>query len=393
MKNLIQRRQRKFDKFSDETQMREVLDLIKSKSKTVKFYTSGVKGRTAVEINEFLPNNNILIVTDTSFVPDEKLTIYGLVNKYTELDLSIQETKTSGYFQCAVDAVRQGSEARRGLRFKVSSDEATVSNFRIDNREIEISEAKIPSIIKVLLEQFRTDNSGIADIFDINIFKRVETDPLLREMKKTGKNVLIQDTGNADSYKVDNDNFINVAAVFGSNLGQYMKANTDKGVKSLMLVPLTYVFEGGADAFSFGYIKLVSRGKQWDFDDVFDVKMKTLNLIERIRSANTQRISAKQSILDVSRDGIRIKITDDSLKNLIPKANGFVFDIVFKFQAPITMYGEIRYTYMDKDSLVVGCHFAGSSSRKDELERFDAILRPMETAYKANLIKKVRAAG
>ena len=73
------------------------------------------------------------------------------------------------------------------------------------------------------------------------------------------------------------------------------------------------------------------------------------------------------------------------------KARGFIFDIVFKLQAPITIYGEIKSTYNNgKGAVFVGVDFEGNSSRKDEMKRFYAILEPMEREYKAQLIRSLK---
>ncbi|MDI9424127.1 MAG: hypothetical protein QM472_04740, partial [Spirochaetota bacterium] len=69
----------------------------------------------------------------------------------------------------------------------------------------------------------------------------------------------------------------------------------------------------------------------------------------------------------------------------------FVFDIVFKLQAPITIYGDIKFTFNDSaGNMYVGVDFAGNSSRKDEMKRFYSIIRPMEVEYKSRLIKEMK---
>ena len=72
------------------------------------------------------------------------------------------------------------------------------------------------------------------------------------------------------------------------------------------------------------------------------------------------------------------------------KSKGFIFDLVFKLQAPITIYGEIKSTYSDEEALYAGVDFAGNSSRKDEMKRFYATIKPMEAEYKAKLIKSLK---
>jgi len=126
-------------------------------------------------------------------------------------------------------------------------------------------------------------------------------------------------------------------------------------------------------------------------DKVLEVQDLAYKLVDRIRDANTLMIAVHQEIVDISRGGAKLRITDSNLKKYILKSKGFIFDIVFKLQAPITIYGDIRYTYLDNDdNVIVGVDFAGNSSRKDEMKRFYSIIQPMENEYRNRLIREMR---
>ena len=97
----------------------------------------------------------------------------------------------------------------------------------------------------------------------------------------------------------------------------------------------------------------------------------SFKLVDRIRDANTLFVSVHQQIIDISRGGAKLKITDTDLIKYIQKSRGFIFDIVFKLQAPMTIYGDIRTTSTDLDgNLFLGVDFGGNSSRKDEMKRY-----------------------
>ena len=142
----------------------------------------------------------------------------------------------------------------------------------------------------------------------------------------------------------------------------------------------------------FAYIQAESKDEKFVMDNVSDLKEMSLKLVDRIRDANTLYASVHQQIIDVGRGGAKLKITDSELKRYISKSTGFIFDIVFKLQAPITIYGEVRTTTTDSDgNIYLGVNFEGNSSRKDELKRFYDVLKPMETEYKSNLIKSIKS--
>jgi hypothetical protein len=51
----------------------------------------------------------------------------------------------------------------------------------------------------------------------------------------------------------------------------------------------------------------------------------------------------------------------------------------------------VKVSYTDEEeNLVVGVDFEGNSSRKDEMKRYYSILKPMETEYKARLLKSMK---
>jgi hypothetical protein len=345
--------------------------------------------KTEVNINEYLENNSILIVTDPSYTPDKMFSIYGLADKYVEIDLELIEKKGPGYFLCRIKAARKALHGRKGLRFKLEEGEVAATNFKIANYNIDLTDYKIPTTIKVVLDQFKSLNAKMADIVNVDVFKSSETDALLNNIKKTGKNVLISDTSDAESYKAMNDNFIDVTEIYGKDLARFMKFNAEKGYKSIAITPFIYVSD--KEASPFGYIRINSKTATLDIDAIFDMKEKSMNLIGQIQEANTKLFTVRQPIADISRDGVKLKITDPDLMNGISKVKRLVFDILFKMQAPITINGEIKSAYKLGKDMFIGIDFTGNSSRKDEMKRFYEVLLPMEAAYKANLIKNLKA--
>ncbi|MDR3236921.1 MAG: DUF1577 domain-containing protein [Spirochaetia bacterium] len=377
---------RQFEGFSN---VAELIDVLKQKFQNIKLYVCFSLEKTEVNINEYLENNSILIVTDPSYTPDKMFSIYGLADKYVEIDLELIEKKGPGYFLCRIKAARKALHGRKGLRFKLEEGEVAATNFKIANYNIDLTDYKIPTTIKVVLDQFKSLNAKMADIVNVDVFKSSETDALLNNIKKTGKNVLISDTSDAESYKAMNDNFIDVTEIYGKDLARFMKFNAEKGYKSIAITPFIYVSD--KEASPFGYIRINSKTATLDIDAIFDMKEKSMNLIGQIQEANTKLFTVRQPIADISRDGVKLKITDPDLMNGISKVKRLVFDILFKMQAPITINGEIKSAYKLGKDMFIGIDFTGNSSRKDEMKRFYEVLLPMEAAYKANLIKNLKA--
>ena len=209
-------------------------------------------------------------------------------------------------------------------------------------------------------------------------------------LRKQGKSLLVSNAADIEDYKSDSDDLINCHEILENSLNPYIKKNIEKGYKSIIIVPIIYITET-EESVPFGYIQLISKTENFDLTKVLELKEHSFKLVDRIRDANTVLLPVHQDVLDISRGGAKLKITDKNLKGYILKSKGFIFDIVFKLQAPITIYGEIRATYTDDDNnLFVGVDFEGNSSRKGEMKRFYSILKPMEAEYKSKLIKSMK---
>ncbi len=388
MIDLNQRRQREFD---DLKSVGDVINLLKEKFQTQKLFIRYSVDKTEVTINEFLDDNTLLVVTDPSYVVPEIISIYGRSDKYIEIDMEVLEERGPGYLHCRIKNARRAARGRKDLRFKVKSDEVTATNFRISKHTIDITGFNIPTSIKVVLDQFQNSNSKLSDIVRVDVFKSENLDPISKVIKKTGKNLLISNVADPASYTALNEDFVDVAELYGKDLPKFIKYNVEKGYKSIVTVPIIYIMDS-SEATPFGYIRMVSKSEFFDVDQILDLKEHSFKLVDRIRDANTLLIPVRQEIVDISKGGAKLLITDEALKKSMSKSRGFIFDIVFKLQAPITIYGEIKATYRDENkSFYVGVDFEGNSSRKDEMKRFYEVLRPMEMEYKSKLIKALKS--
>jgi hypothetical protein len=334
---------------------------------------------------------HITIVTDENYTPGENgfFVIYGLVDKYIEAELQVVDNRGAGFYECEIKGGRKATTTRSDIRFKVNSDDVIATNFRISKYTIDVTTFTIPTGIKVILDQFETQNKSTSNVFEVGLFAN-STDPVMAEIRKTGKTLFVEDLGNEDAFAPMNEDFLDLKAVCGNEFNRYVMKMKEKGYKSIIIAPILYLNEA-EQTIPFASISMISKERSYTFEDVFSLKEKTFKLIDRIRDANTAYIETKQQILDISRGGARLKIDNPELKASMLKARGFVFDILFRLQAPITVYGEIKFTAMDPDkSLLVGLSFAGNSARKNEMKRFYEIMQPMEISYKKKLIMQMR---
>ena len=383
-----ERTNRNFNSFQT---INDVVGILREQFNTRKLYIKYDVEKREVLINEYNPDNTLMIVTDPYYKPDGNIVIYGLSDKYIEVDLQIIEELGPGYFKCRIASARRATEGRRDLRFKISSDDGVATNFRVSKHTIELNKFSIPTSIKVVLDQFQTANSRFADQFRIDVLSIDTKDAVLKTIKNTGKTLFIQNVSDPESYKALTDDFVDVAGTYGTDLEKLIKRNIEKGIKSVIIVPVIYITEDEKSV-TFAYIQAISKKDEMGIDKVIELKDMSFKLVDRIRDANTLLVPVHQQIMDLSRGGAKMKISNPDLKKYIQKSRGFVFDIVFKLQAPLTIYGEIKSTTTDSEgNLILGVDFEGNSSRKDEMKRFYSVLKPMEAEYKSRLIKSIKA--
>ncbi len=381
-------KERKPRAFDDIRTLPEILEMLKIQFHGKKLNIKYSIDRMEARINEYLEDNTVMLVTDQEYTPEDTITVYGLLDKYFEIDMKVVETRGPGYFRCRIVSMRKASRGRRDLRFKVSPEKVIATNFKISKHTIDITNFTIPTSIKVIIDQFQSQQARLADIFKVDVFQ--QGDPIIERVKKTQKTVYIADFSNPDSLAPENDNFIDLREFLGDEADLYLKKGVERGYKSLIISPVTYITQS-EQPIPFAYIQAISKKELLPVEKVLEIKELGFTLMDRIRDANTLMVPVHQQIVDISLGGAKLLLSDENLKKYVVHSKGFVFDIVFKLQAPITIYGEIKFTFNDSaGNLYVGVDFAGNSSRKDEMKRFYSIIKPMEIEYKNRLIKEMK---
>ena len=390
MVNYKERKQRFFEEFENKEDIYLFLRSNFSSNKRLKIKYD-VEERELF-INEFVDTDqHVIVVTPEGYEPGTNgiIIIYGLVQKYFEVELTVIENLGPGYFSCEIRSGRKATTGRADIRFKVNADDVSATNFRISKHTIDVSMFTIPTSIKVILDQFEVQNRALYDVLEVGLLNGSQ-DPVINSIRRSGKTLFVEDYSKAESFIPLNEDFVDLKDVYGNEFNQYVAKAKEKGYRSAITVPLMYINDA-EQSLPFAYITMISKEKVLTFEDVITMKEKTFKLIDRIRDANTVFLEAKQQMIDISKGGARIRIDNADLKAAMLKTKGFVFDIVFRLQAPITIYGEIKFTAMDENkNVIIGISFAGNSSRKNEMKRFFEIMQPMELEYKKRLLLQMK---
>jgi hypothetical protein len=390
----LKKSDRKFEALDTQDKM---LQELKENIKDLVLYIKFDIEKTVVQISRILDDKTIDVITSPGFLPeDNKMTVYGLLDKYFEMDLEVAEIKGPGVFRCSIITAKKATDVRKELRLKVTPEQAVATNFIISKHSIDLTSYNIPTSIKVLLEQFHTNNSQISDFFKVDVFEKA--DSILEKIRKEGKILFLKDislidsnisgNSNPDLYKPESEDIFDIQELFGDLLQEYVRKYFEKGYKSIIIAPINYITDAGS-SIAFAYAQMISKGRVFSLEDVQKIKGLLVKLVERIKDANTILVQTEQQIVNLSRSGAKLYITDEKLKKYLRTTKGFVFNIVFKLQAPVTIYAEIKNVFLDDSgNLFVGIMFAGHSSRKDEIKRYNSFLDPIIKNYKDQLLKQ-----
>ena len=101
-----ERTSRNFNAFQT---VNDVIQILKDQFNTRKLYIKYDVEKREVLINEYNADNTLMIVTDPYYKPEGNIIIYGLSDKYVEVDLHILDELGPGYFRCKIVTARRAT--------------------------------------------------------------------------------------------------------------------------------------------------------------------------------------------------------------------------------------------------------------------------------------------
>ncbi|MCL1833662.1 MAG: hypothetical protein FWG49_04080, partial [Leptospirales bacterium] len=104
--------QRKDRDFSSFKTISDVISLLKEQFSTRKLHVKYDIDKNEVSINEYNEDNTLMVVTDPNFEAEKSFIIYGLSDKYVEVDLDVVEEYGPGYLKCKIKGARRAVEGR-----------------------------------------------------------------------------------------------------------------------------------------------------------------------------------------------------------------------------------------------------------------------------------------
>lgn len=368
----VRYKERKKRSLQEVASPKKVQEMIPKYLVNKEFYVKHSAEIYPVQIITFDDPDVIFVKSEYPF--SDSAVFYRMFNKYMDVSCIVEEKTDDITYRLSVKQINIATDDRKHERKNVNPGNVLINNIRIAKNVINASLFNIPTSVKVHFGQNEQKLSHLADIVRVKVFDK--KDDKLEVVRKTGKSLWIPNTKEVSSYfSNDEDEYINYHNVIKTDIQRVIDQYQMDGIVSEVIVPILYVGHDG-QSIPLGYIQLLSKSKEFTLDTILELKALGFEIVDTIRNANTTLMNIKQEVLNVSPHGLKIQVTDEDLKEYVLHQKGFGFDIVFKMQAPITVFSEIIYTYTDlSNNLIVGLEIGGySTRRKHEGKRLSELI-------------------
>lgn len=329
--------------------------------------------------------NNVLMLDPgmVNWELDQKLSLYRVLGRYIEVHGKVISKTEDQCWKVAVTHVLISKKDRQFHRIGfASADSAWISNVRTSKQTIDATLFQIPASVKVHFADYANRLKSRADVVKVEVYGQRGT--ILDEIKRTGKTLLVTNTDDENSFRAKSPHFVDYGQFLGTKLKEKVFEYRHKKIISEIIVPVVYITHDLV-RIPLGYIQLQSSKENFNDDTVLELQQLAFEMVDRIRDANTVLVRDKQRIVNLSRGGLKLMIDHPDLRAYLVRQQGFTFDVFFKMQAPVTLYGVIRSAVtLENGNLLLGVQISGNSSREGEMKRFlDNVLRLESAAAKS----------
>jgi hypothetical protein len=325
--------------------------------------------------------NILMKIQNSPLKVGDSVVIFRTIGRYVQLECTVQRIK-DGIHLLALNRASIAKKERQFLRLSSESDILYITNIRTSKYALDRPLGSLPTSIKVNFSMVEKKLKLKDDFARVDAFE--ENNPLHIALRQSGKILYVRDTNNPDDYEVKDRDYFNYREFLGNNFIKKINDYRTAGIRSEIIYPIAF----GEEISQFppvGYVQVQSKYRFYEESKIEFLIEIVHDMIDQIRKANTVLIQKKQKVLNISRGGLRVSITDNELKEYLTRMTGFTFDLFFKMQAPITLYGLIRSIQKKMNGeMILGIQISGHSSRAGEMSRF---LDNVSTLEKRMLIK------
>ena len=313
----------------------------------------------------------VYLPPDTDVFFPSNVQLFKILANYIHLDCDFIRQVDANLVLLRVNKLEIAKKNRDDERIPLESGIAFATNIISTKILIEGNMFNIPNLVKVNFEDYENRlREKTGDKIKIDIF-RSDLDWRFDIVKKTQKYIWISNTQIPKSYESSFPDQVNFKEEVDDEIQTRITKFKEEKILSEIILPILYSNHFG-ETISLGYIQIQSKEKILSEIDLNEYKVVAVEISNRIKESNTLKTTERFQILEASRHGLKMRITNPLLIETLQKHDRFVFDIYFKMQAPFTVSGEIRWMSMDEESkkLDLGIKLIGKSALPGERERY-----------------------
>ncbi len=313
----------------------------------------------------------VYLPPESDFFFPSNVQLFKILANYIHLDCDFIRHVDPTLVLLQVNKLEIAKKNRENERIPLAPGVAFATNIISTKILLEADMFNIPNLVRVNFEDYenrlseKTDDTIRVDVFRSDLDLRFDV------VKKTQKLIWIPDTQNSSSYTSYFPDQVNYAEEVDDDIPSVMKKFKEEKILSELIVPILYTNHFD-EKICIGYLSMQSKDKKISLETLGEFKNLRVEIANRIQESNIIKTIDRFQILEVSRHGLKVRITNPVLIESLQKHDRFVFDIYFKMQAPLTVSGLIRWTSKDEDSkrLDLGIELIGKSSLPGERERY-----------------------
>ena len=354
-------------------------------------YLKGIDPPPELPITAVDERGNLVIRAAHLDLPrDQPFVLFRILGRYIELTCTVV-SRSGEEYRAAVQGASIAKKERKAMRIPVREGELHVNNIRTSKNKIDATLFNIPTSVKVNFGTYEQTLKGKYDHVKIDVYSKRGT--VVDEIRRTGKCLFVSNTQEKEAYEPLAMHMLDYAEFLGDKLVDQMREYKRNGIVAEVIVPVSYITHD-EELIPLGYIQVQSRQRPLGADLLMELQSAAFEMVDRIRDSNTVLVQEPQTVINYSRGGMKLLVKNEELKGYLVRQNGFTFDLFFRGQAPITLYGLIRSTRMQEDGdLLMGIQIQGYSSRPGEMKRFLDNISLQERRIKEALEKRKKMMG
>lgn len=297
-----------------------------------------------------------------------RLVAHKFVGRFIQIEGILEEVQAGDIHIVKIDKILMAKKNRGSMRITPHRDVVYANNFKITKSSVDLDSLNVPTFVKITFQDYENRLLKKFDSIKIAVFNPGMAEKFFA-VKHTGKTYYIRNTQDIKSYSTDNqEDFLDFEEDILEEPKSIMAKYKFEKVISEVIMPVIYV-NSDNEGVALGYIHIQSKTKFIEFEDVMETKILCFEMIDRIRESFTIVYTDKAEIINLSQDGVKVKITEDELIAQISVVQGFTMDIVFRMQSPIQISVHVRNVSKSPEGdLYVGLEIDGF--RKGDKERY-----------------------